>query len=113
VKEQALRTLGSPVVRAGSVAAQVVSAIAVVELTNGEWPELIKILLQFVGDAENAGLRINTLQALGFICESVVSLELPPSSSFLPPTIPASLPSCHGGVETWLEHARLETVAQS
>jgi importin subunit beta-1 len=86
VKEQALRTLASPVVRAGSVAAQVVAAIGAVELPANEWPELIKLLLQFVGDQTNVGLRINTLQALGFLCEAVVRpASLPFSLPPLPP----------------------------
>jgi hypothetical protein len=77
VKQQALQTLGSPVGRAGAFAAQVVAAIAAVDLPAGQWPELIGYLLQFVNDASNAGLRGSSLQAIGFICEAVVRLFYP------------------------------------
>lgn len=64
--------LGSPVAKVGTVAAQVVSAIAAAELPQGHWSEVINILLQFVNHQENTNLRIATLQAIGFICESIV-----------------------------------------
>lgn len=72
VKQSALQTLGSPVPRAGAFAAQVVAAVAAVDLPVGQWPELVGFLLQFVGDETNAGLRGSSLQAIGFICEAVV-----------------------------------------
>lgn len=68
-----LMTLGSGQQRAGGVAAQVVAAIAAVELPNAEWMELIEILLQFMNNSENVNMRIATLQTIGYICETIVS----------------------------------------
>jgi len=48
-----------------------VAAIATVELPNGQWPELVELLLSFMGQS-NVNLRVATLQAIGFICESIV-----------------------------------------
>ncbi|KAI5118628.1 hypothetical protein M0805_006995 [Coniferiporia weirii] len=71
VKQEALMTLGSSMHKAGGVAAQVVAAIAAVELPDNQWPEVIEILLRFMDNSENVNLRIATLQAIGYICESI------------------------------------------
>ncbi|EIW76776.1 karyopherin Kap95 [Coniophora puteana RWD-64-598 SS2] len=71
IKGESLSTLGSTQTRAGSVAAQVVSAIATVELPHDHWPELIEMLLGFVNNSNDANLKIATLQAIGFICEGI------------------------------------------
>ncbi|XAO21794.1 hypothetical protein I312_100550 [Cryptococcus bacillisporus CA1280] len=71
LKHLSLSTLGSPQHRAGAVAAQCVSAIAAIELPVGKWPELIPQLLEFVQNQDNTGLRVNTLQAVGYICEVI------------------------------------------
>lgn len=73
LKHSLLSTLGSPQHSAGAVAAQCVSAVAAIELPVGKWPELIGLLLGFVQDQSNTGLRINTLQAVGYVCEVIVS----------------------------------------
>ena len=65
-------TLGSGQQRAGGVAAQVVAAIAAVELPNAEWMELIEILLQFMNNSENVNMRIATLQTNKFFEEIIV-----------------------------------------
>lgn len=67
--------LGSPVGKVGTVAAQVVAAIAAVELPQGHWMEVIEILLGFVNNQANTNLRVATLQAIGFICESIVRVS--------------------------------------
>lgn len=72
IKQETLVTLASPVVKAGSFAAQVVSAIATVELPHDQWPDLIELLLGFVNNSTNANLKIATLQTIGYICESIV-----------------------------------------
>lgn len=64
--------LHSPISKVGVVAAQGVAAIANVELPVAQWPELIEILLGFVNNATNTPLRIATLNAIGYICESIV-----------------------------------------
>ncbi|CCO28895.1 Importin subunit beta-1 AltName: Full=Importin-95 [Rhizoctonia solani AG-1 IB] len=70
-----MSTLGSPQPRAGTFAAQVISAIAAIEVPAEQWPDLITQLLAFASDASNVGLRMNALTAIGQICEVV-----PPSS---------------------------------
>ncbi|PCH43053.1 ARM repeat-containing protein [Wolfiporia cocos MD-104 SS10] len=71
VKQDALMALSSPNARIGTVSAQVVAAIAAVELPQGLWMEVIEVLLGFVNNPANANLRIATLQTIGFICESI------------------------------------------
>jgi importin subunit beta-1 len=77
VKQEALMTLGSQSAKAGTFASQVVAAIAAVELPQGQWPELIELLLGFVNNATNTTLRIATLQTIGFICETIVRIVCP------------------------------------
>lgn len=72
IKQETLVTLASPMAKAGSFAAQVVSAIAAVELPHDQWPDLIELLLGFVNNSTNANLKIATLQTIGYICESIV-----------------------------------------
>ena len=67
--------LASPAAKVGTVAAQVVSAIASVELPMGQWMDVVGILLGFVSDQSNGNLRIATLQAIGFICESLQTVR--------------------------------------
>ena len=69
-------TLGSPSQKAGNFASQVVAAIAAVELPQGQWPDLIEILLGFVNNQPNPNLKVATLQTIGFICETIVRLSL-------------------------------------
>ncbi|KAJ8074787.1 karyopherin Kap95 [Marasmius tenuissimus] len=72
IKQQSLMTLGSAQQKAGTFASQVVAAIAAVELPNGDWQDLIEILLGFVNNQSNsANLKIATLQAIGFVCEQI------------------------------------------
>ena len=66
-------TLGSPNLKAGQFASQVVAAIAAVELPHEQWAELIAVLLGFVNNQPNTNLKIATLQTIGFICETIVS----------------------------------------
>lgn len=69
VKEGALRALASNERQARQVAGQVIAAIAVIELPNGQWNDLIPNLLQGVNQQENTGLRQASLQAIGYVCE--------------------------------------------
>lgn len=65
-------TLGSASPKAGAFASQVVAAIASVELPQGQWQDLIEVLLGFVNNQPNTNLKIATLQTIGYICESIV-----------------------------------------
>ncbi|WFC98298.1 karyopherin Kap95 [Malassezia yamatoensis] len=71
VKSKVLMTLSSSEPRAGMVAAQVVAAIAAIELPLSMWNDLIAQLLSAVGDQTNSRLRQAALQAIGFTCEVV------------------------------------------
>jgi importin subunit beta-1 len=82
VKQDVLTALASQTSRVGAVAAQVLAAIAAIELPNQQWPELVNLLLSFVNNAQNVNLRIATLQAIGYICETIVGTPiLPPCAS--------------------------------
>lgn len=72
LKVDALATLASSDKGARNVAGQVVAAIAAIELPLGQWENLIPQLLELVGRSDNSGLRQATLQAIGYICESIV-----------------------------------------
>jgi len=74
IKQDALITLSSSQQKAGTFASQVVAAIAAVELPQGQWADLIEILLGFVNNQSNTNLRISTLQTIGYICEAIVGL---------------------------------------
>ena len=76
IKQDSLITLGSSTQKAGAFASTVVSAIAAVELPQGQWPDLIEILLGFVNNQNNTNLKISTLQTIGFICEAIVRIFL-------------------------------------
>lgn len=75
LKQQVLATLADPDKAARSVSAQVLSAIAAIEIPAALWNGLIPQLLQLVGQPDNAGLRQATLQTIGYICESIVRLR--------------------------------------
>jgi importin subunit beta-1 len=72
VKKRVVGTLSSSTQRAGALAAMVVAAIAAVELPQLQWGTLINDLLGFMNEQSQVNLRISTLQAIGFICESIV-----------------------------------------
>lgn len=73
LKEASVQTLASPDRSARSVAGQVVAAIAAIELPNGTWNDLIGRLLAGVNQQENTGLRMASLQAIGYVCEGTRS----------------------------------------
>lgn len=73
LKADALASLAATDRGARNVAGQVVAAIATIELPAGLWNDLIANLLELVGHSDNTGLRQATLQAIGYICESIVS----------------------------------------
>ncbi|KAF0503152.1 ARM repeat-containing protein [Gigaspora margarita] len=73
IKQAVLATLGSSDQRAAATAAQVVSAIAAIELPTGQWTDLMKTLLENVTTTDNSQLKIATLTAIGFVCESIDS----------------------------------------
>ena len=90
---QVLGALASPQQSARHTAAQVVAAVAVIELPQGQWAELIQGLVNNVTTTQNDFLKQSSLEALGFICEEIVR-----SSRALSPTRkrPASARSVRG-----------------
>jgi importin subunit beta-1 len=75
IKTLSLQTLHSADKRASGVAATAIASIAAAELPYGEWNDLIGTLLGFVG-GEAVGLKVATLQTIGFICETIVSVQI-------------------------------------
>lgn len=75
VKSKALTSLGTANENVGRNAAQVVASIAAIELPAGSWTELISQLLAAIKDQGNERLRQSALQAIGFVCETVVSSQ--------------------------------------
>lgn len=73
VKSAALSSLADSDARVRTVAGQIIAAVANIELPEGAWNDLIPTLLGFVGQQENTGLRQASLQAIGFVCEELVS----------------------------------------
>ncbi|SPQ19685.1 8ab62008-6498-4fa5-ac54-776e37f83d3c [Thermothielavioides terrestris] len=69
VKELALQTLSSTNTQAGQATAQVVAAIAAIELPRNQWPELMHALVRNVSEGTQHQKQAS-LTAIGFICES-------------------------------------------
>ena len=65
----ALQTFNSPSNLASRSAAQLVAAIATIELPRNEWAELMPNLVNNVGTGSER-LKMSSLTAIGFICES-------------------------------------------
>ena len=74
LKQQAIQTLADGDRNARSVSAQLIAAIAAIEIPAALWATLIPTLLQLVGSPDNPGLRQATLKTIGYICETIVSL---------------------------------------
>lgn len=70
VKADSLTALSSPAQRVGAAAAQVVAAIAAIELPNNEWQDLITSLLNAINTGD-VNTRVATLQCIGYICETI------------------------------------------
>ncbi|RMZ78405.1 hypothetical protein DV738_g3918, partial [Chaetothyriales sp. CBS 135597] len=68
VRKVALQTLRAPGPAAGS-AAQLIAAIAAIELPRYEWPDLMTTLVSNVAEGDSS-LKQSSLTTIGFICES-------------------------------------------
>lgn len=69
VKAATLATLASNNAQAGQAAAQVVAAIATIELPRNQWPDLMETLVRNVGSGADHQKQAS-LTAIGYICES-------------------------------------------
>ena len=75
VSFQILGTLGTENSRP-SAAAQCVAYVAVAELPAKQWPDLITQLVNNVlGQASTEMLRESSLEAIGYICQEIVSIQ--------------------------------------
>ncbi|KAK6956197.1 hypothetical protein K445DRAFT_61141 [Daldinia sp. EC12] len=69
VKELAIQTLSSSNAQAGQASAQVIAAIATIELPRNQWPDLLQVLVQNVS-AGAPHQKQASLTCIGYICES-------------------------------------------
>jgi importin subunit beta-1 len=69
VKNLTLGALASSNSQAGQAAAQVVAAVAAIEIPRDQWPELMPTLVRNVGEGGDH-LKQTSLTTIGFICES-------------------------------------------
>ncbi|KAG0057156.1 karyopherin beta [Gryganskiella cystojenkinii] len=76
IKNLVLTTLGTNDLRAGLTAAQVVAAIAAIELPIGEWEDVIRQMLQTLQTSDNNNLKQCTFKAIGFVCEATAPIVL-------------------------------------
>eukprot|EP00161_Ancyromonas_sigmoides_P015162 TRINITY_DN397_c1_g1_i4.p1 TRINITY_DN397_c1_g1~~TRINITY_DN397_c1_g1_i4.p1 ORF type:complete len:838 (-),score=230.32 TRINITY_DN397_c1_g1_i4:387-2900(-) len=75
VKGRALEALGSPLRPVFRQAAQVVAALATIELPAGAWPGLVGMLAGGVREGGEAAAREAALLALGYICEEIAEVD--------------------------------------
>lgn len=72
IKLLAMQSLKSKDSRVGTAAAQVVAAVAFIELPRREWPELIQVLVSNIAERSNGpNVAKASLEAIGFICEEI------------------------------------------
>ncbi|RKP21860.1 ARM repeat-containing protein, partial [Rozella allomycis CSF55] len=70
IKMGALMALGAKESMVGTTAAQVVEAIANIELPRNEWSELVPTLVNYMSSPESdVNRKKATMEAIGFICE--------------------------------------------
>ncbi|CDS08530.1 hypothetical protein LRAMOSA09891 [Lichtheimia ramosa] len=81
IKQGALMSLTATTKQVGRIAGQVVAAIAEIELPMGQWPDLIRLLLDNVTTTDNADLKTSTLEAIGYVCEATNPLVLAAQSN--------------------------------
>jgi importin subunit beta-1 len=69
VKNLAIQTLSSDESRVGMATAQLIAAIAAIELPRNLWPELMQTLVHNVGEGKDHQKQAS-LQCIGYICDS-------------------------------------------
>ncbi|KAA6379186.1 MAG: putative Importin subunit beta, partial [Streblomastix strix] len=74
IKNMSLKGLASKVREICSSSAQVVSAIAVIEIPRGQWTELINKLLGQIQD-QTSEVKESILRCLGFICQDIPDIK--------------------------------------
>lgn len=77
IKEVLLSAIRGTVVTARHTAAQACAEIAAVELPANEWPEVLQTLMENVTTAGiEDGIKISSLECLGFTCERISTLDM-------------------------------------
>jgi importin subunit beta-1 len=69
VKQMALRTLATQNKAVGSNTAQLIAAIAAIEIPRNQWPELMPTLVENVGQG-NDSQKQASLTTIGFVCDT-------------------------------------------
>jgi len=70
IRAGSLQTLQSPTKSARHTVAQVIGTIGAIDLPNKEWPELLPALMMNVTGQCPDEVKVATLEALGYMCES-------------------------------------------
>lgn len=70
IKQFTLQALVDPETRVANAAAQLIAAIAEIELPLNQWPELMKIMVDNTAQDQPENVKRASLLALGYICES-------------------------------------------
>lgn len=83
IKSKVLGCLASPAQQARHTAAQVVSAVGIIELPQQAWPELIQGLTNNVTTSGNDPLKQSSLEAIGYICEEIEPSALEAQSNLI------------------------------
>ena len=79
IKQTAISAIRSPIVVARHTAAQACAEIATVELPYKEWPEFLTLLMENVtSTASDDGVKISSLECLGFTCERIAMVATAP-----------------------------------
>ena len=60
---------------AKSTTAQVIAEIAQAEIPHNHWPDVITTLLHRLGEGQPDEAKVAALEAVGYICETVVSAQ--------------------------------------
>ncbi|ODV79500.1 ARM repeat-containing protein [Suhomyces tanzawaensis NRRL Y-17324] len=70
IKDISLKTLGDSDDKVGASSAQLVAAIANIELPKSEWPDLIPIIIENTKPENSVNLKKTSHTAIGYICEN-------------------------------------------
>ena len=62
--------------KAGQSAAQFIAAIAAIEIPQNQWPNLLDQLLANITGGQSSAIKQSSLQAIGYICETVDPAKL-------------------------------------
>jgi len=71
VKTLLLQSLRSPHAIARHTAAQAAAQIAIIDIPSKEWSNLLPTLLQYSTTEDNDGIKVASLETLGYICEEL------------------------------------------